>query len=257
MPRSRSAKLSHVDSEGRIRMVDVGDKPVTAREAVARGTVMMSPTARRLVQSGKNKKGDPLQAARLAGIMAAKRTSELIPLCHPLPLTHVSVDITPAPGGFAIDARARTSGQTGVEMEALTAIAVAALTLYDMVKAVDKGMVIGDICLLEKRGGKSGDYTRDQGSGIRDQFRGNAKGENQKPKTTKTKSNPKQENQNKTNTQHNKTHDNTGSRTGDPHEASPTTPTVQGELKRGKRHKANDTRTAQGEGKGKRLNAGR
>jgi cyclic pyranopterin monophosphate synthase len=185
MPRSRSAKLSHVDAEGRIRMVDVGDKAVTAREAVARGTVMMSSTARRLVRSGKNKKGDPLQAARLAGIMAAKRTSELIPLCHPLPLTHVSVDITPAPGGFAIDARARTSGQTGVEMEALTAIAVAALTLYDMVKAVDKGMVIGDICLLEKRGGKSGEYIRgrDQRSGISD---AKTKAKKSKPEPNKT-----------------------------------------------------------------------
>jgi cyclic pyranopterin monophosphate synthase len=141
-------------------MVDVGEKPVTAREAVARGTVMMSATARRLIQSGKIKKGDPLQAARLAGIMAAKRTSELIPLCHPLPLTHVSVDVAPVRGGFAIEARARTSAQTGVEMEALTAVAVAALTLYDMVKAVDKAMVIGEICLLEKTGGQSGKYVR-------------------------------------------------------------------------------------------------
>jgi cyclic pyranopterin monophosphate synthase len=188
MPRSSSPKLSHVDTQGRIRMVDVGEKPVTAREAVARGTVMMSATARRLVQSGKNKKGDPLQAARLAGIMAAKRTSELIPLCHPLPLTHVSVDITPARGGFAIDARARTSGQTGVEMEALTAIAVAALTLYDMVKAVDKEMVIGEICLLEKRGGKSGEYVRHQGSGIRDQ--GSVR-QKTKAKQTKTKNKTK------------------------------------------------------------------
>jgi cyclic pyranopterin monophosphate synthase len=141
-------------------MVDVGEKPVTAREAVARGTVMMSATARRLIQSGQIKKGDPLQAARLAGIMAAKRTSELIPLCHPLPLTHVSVDVAPVRGGFAIEARARTSAQTGVEMEALTAVAVAALTLYDMVKAVDKAMVIGEICLLEKTGGQSGKYVR-------------------------------------------------------------------------------------------------
>lgn len=160
MSRVRSPQLSHVDSEGRIRMVDVSGKAVTAREAVARGTVMMSVTARRLIQSGRIKKGDPLHAARLAGIMAAKRTSDLIPLCHPLPLTHVSVEITLARGGYVIDARARTSGQTGVEMEALTAVAIAALTLYDMVKAVDKGMVIGEICLIEKRGGKSGDYVR-------------------------------------------------------------------------------------------------
>jgi len=141
-------------------MVDVGDKPVTAREAVARGTVTMSATARRLIQSGQIAKGDPLQAARLAGIMAAKRTSELIPLCHPLPLSYVGIEITPARGGFAIEGRARTSGQTGVEMEALTAVAVAALTIYDMVKAVDKGMVIGEICLIEKQGGKSGHYRR-------------------------------------------------------------------------------------------------
>jgi cyclic pyranopterin phosphate synthase len=139
-------------------MVDVGDKASTAREAVARGTVRMSVTARRLVQSGTTKKGDALQAARLAGIMGAKRTADLIPLCHPLPLSHVSVDITPVRGGFAIEGRARTTGQTGVEMEALTAVAVAALTLYDMVKAVDKAMVIGEICLLEKRGGKSGTF---------------------------------------------------------------------------------------------------
>ena len=141
-------------------MVDVGDKAVTAREAVARGHISMSTAARRLVQSGQVKKGDPLQAARLAGIMAAKRTSELIPLCHPLPLTHVSVEITPARGGFAIEGRAKTSGQTGVEMEALTAVAVAALTIYDMVKAVDKDMVISGMCLVEKRGGKSGHYRR-------------------------------------------------------------------------------------------------
>lgn len=141
-------------------MVDVGDKPATAREAVARASIQMSATARRLIDSGQIKKGDPLQAARLAGIMAAKRTSELIPLCHPLPLTHVSVEIRPARGGFAIEGRAKTNGQTGVEMEALTAVAVAALTIYDMVKAVDKDMVIGDICLVEKRGGQSGHYVR-------------------------------------------------------------------------------------------------
>ena len=153
-------KLSHVDAKGRVKMVDVGDKASTAREAVARGSIRMSATARRLIQTGQIKKGDPLQTARLAGIMAAKRTSELIPLCHPLPLTHVGVEIMPARGGFAIEGRAKTTGQTGVEMEALTAVAVAALTIYDMVKAVDKDMVIGDICLVEKRGGKSGEYRR-------------------------------------------------------------------------------------------------
>ena len=143
-------------------MVDVGEKPVTAREAVARGTVSVSATARRLIRAGTLKKGDPLQAARLAGIMAAKKTSELIPLCHPLPLTVVQVDVAPTPRGFAIEARVRTSAQTGVEMEALTAVAVAALTLYDMIKAADKGMVIGDIRLMEKRGGRSGEYVRNR-----------------------------------------------------------------------------------------------
>jgi len=141
-------------------MVDVGEKPVTSREAIARGTVTVSAAARRLIRAGALKKGDPLQAARLAGIMAAKRTSELIPLCHPLPLSVVEVEVTPTRQGFAIQARVRTSARTGVEMEALTAVAVAGLTLYDMIKAVDKSMVIGDICLLEKRGGKSGDYRR-------------------------------------------------------------------------------------------------
>src|SRR5262245_2799186 len=113
------SRLSHVDERGRIRMVDVGEKAITAREAVAGGEVSMSTSARRLIRSGAIKKGDPLQAARLAGIMAAKRTAELIPLCHPLPLTHVAVDITPRKGGYAIRARVRTSAQTGVEMEAL------------------------------------------------------------------------------------------------------------------------------------------
>ena len=153
-------KLTHVDAKGRVRMVDVSDKAVTAREAVARGSIALSAAARRLIKTGKIKKGDPLQAARLAGIMAAKRTSELIPLCHPLTITHASVDIAANRSGFTIESRVRTSGQTGVEMEALTAVAVAALTIYDMVKAVDKDMVISDICLVEKRGGKSGDYKR-------------------------------------------------------------------------------------------------
>jgi cyclic pyranopterin phosphate synthase len=141
-------------------MVDVGDKPVTAREAVARGEITMSVTALRLIRQGALAKGDPLQTARLAGIMAAKRTSELIPLCHPLPLTHVSVELTGIRSGYRIEARVRTTSQTGVEMEALTAVAVAALTIYDMAKAVDKEMVIGDICLIEKKGGRSGHYRR-------------------------------------------------------------------------------------------------
>jgi cyclic pyranopterin phosphate synthase len=158
--RVRKPRLTHVDDEGRVRMVDVGDKAVTAREAVARGTIAMSATARRLIDEGQLKKGDPLPAARLAGIMAAKRTSELIPLCHPLALTHVSVELKKIRTGYEIVARVRTSGQTGVEMEALTAVAVAALTMYDMVKAVDQSMVIGEICLLEKRGGRSGEFVR-------------------------------------------------------------------------------------------------
>lgn len=153
-------KLSHVDARGKARMVDVGDKPVTDREAHATGDITMSAAALRLVRRGAIAKGDPLQVARLAGIMAAKQTASLIPLCHPLPLSHVSVEITPTRRGYRIDARVRTSAQTGVEMEALTAVSVAALTIYDMVKAVDKEMVIGGICLLEKSGGRSGPYRR-------------------------------------------------------------------------------------------------
>ena len=141
-------------------MVDVGDKAVTAREAVARGSIRMSALARRKVRSGAIKKGDPLQAARLAGIMAAKQTSALIPLCHPLPLSSIHVELTATRRGYDIEARVRTTAQTGVEMEALTAVAVAALTIYDMVKAVDKSMVIGDIALEYKTGGKSGTYRR-------------------------------------------------------------------------------------------------
>ena len=141
-------------------MVDVGAKAVTAREAVARGSITMSREALRLIRTGRVKKGDPLQTARLAGILAAKQTSALIPLCHPLPLTGVDVDLTPRARGYDIEARVRTTAQTGVEMEALTAVAVAALTIYDMVKAVDKAMVIGDITLMFKSGGRSGTYRR-------------------------------------------------------------------------------------------------
>lgn len=157
------AELSHVDAAGRVKMVDVGAKPLTAREAVARGHVTIGPEALALIRSGRIAKGDPLQAARLAGIMAAKRTSELIPLCHPLALTHVAVELEPTSDGYDIEARASTTGQTGVEMEALTAVSVAALTIYDMVKAVDRGMVIGNIRLMEKRGGKSGEWTAPRG----------------------------------------------------------------------------------------------
>jgi len=141
-------------------MVDVGGKPVTDREAVARGAVTIAPAALRLIRAGRVKKGDPLQAARLAGILAAKRTAELIPLCHPLPLSSVEVELRPIRGGYQIEARVRTSAQTGVEMEALTAVAVAALTIYDMVKAADKGMVIGQIRLIRKSGGRTGTYQR-------------------------------------------------------------------------------------------------
>ena len=141
-------------------MVDVGDKAITSREAIARGEIVMSRTALTLIRRGQVAKGDPLQTARLAGILAAKQTSSLIPLCHPLMLTHVSVDLIPTPRGYRIESKVRTAGQTGVEMEALTAVAVAALTIYDMVKAVDREMVIGDICLVEKKGGRSGHYRR-------------------------------------------------------------------------------------------------
>jgi cyclic pyranopterin phosphate synthase len=153
-------RLSHVDAKGKARMVDVGEKPVTNREAVARGEITMSAAALRLIRRGAVAKGDPLQTARLAGIMAAKQTAALIPLCHPLPLTHVAVELTPIRRGYRIEARVRTTAQTGVEMEALTAVSVAALTVYDMVKAVDKGMVIGSICVAEKKGGRSGHYRR-------------------------------------------------------------------------------------------------
>ena len=144
-------------------MVDVGEKPVTAREAIARGSITMSGEARRLIRTGAVKKGDPLQAARIAGILAAKRTASLVPLCHPLPLSSVNVELMPRARGYDIEARVRTTAQTGVEMEALTAVAVAALTVYDMVKAVDKTMVIGDIRLMFKSGGRTGVYTRQEG----------------------------------------------------------------------------------------------
>ena len=141
-------------------MVDVGAKAVTVREAIAAGRVIMSPATIRQIRAGNLKKGDPLQTARLAGIMAAKRTSELIPLCHPLALTFADVALTPVRDGYRIEATVRTAGQTGVEMEALTAVAVAGLTIYDMLKAIDKALVISDIRLKEKRGGRSGHYQR-------------------------------------------------------------------------------------------------
>jgi cyclic pyranopterin monophosphate synthase len=158
---SRTNRLTHVDPQtGEAKMVDVGMKPVTIREAEARGRIRISAAAMRLVRAGTLKKGDPLQVARLAGIMAAKQTSALIPLCHPLPLSSIDVDLRPRRDGFEIRARVRTTAQTGVEMEALTAVAVAGLTIYDMVKAADKTMTLTDIELVAKRGGTSGDYVR-------------------------------------------------------------------------------------------------
>ena len=151
-------KLTHVGPDGAARMVDVSGKAVTAREAVARGRIRMSRQAARLATSGAGKKGDPIQTARLAGIMAAKRTADLIPLCHPLQLSFADVVLTSRRDGFEIEARVRTNGPTGVEMEALTAVSVAALTIYDMLKAVDRAMEIGEIRVIEKRGGRSGEY---------------------------------------------------------------------------------------------------
>lgn len=158
--RPKPHALSHVDARGRITMVDVGEKPATMREASAVGEIRMSAAAVRAIRSGAVKKGDPLQAARLAGIMAAKRTADLIPLCHPLALSHVDVTLTPRRWGYTIAATVRTTGPTGVEMEALTAVTVAALTVYDMVKAVDRAMEITGICLTRKSGGRSGVYRR-------------------------------------------------------------------------------------------------
>ncbi len=154
-----SDELSHIDESGRARMVDVSAKADTAREAVARGTVRMQPETLALIQSGGVPKGDVIAVARLAGVMAAKRTHDLIPLCHPLLLTNIAVEITPdeADSALQIEATVRTTGKTGVEMEALTAVTIAALTVYDMCKAVDRGMRVESVRLAEKRGGKSGE----------------------------------------------------------------------------------------------------
>jgi cyclic pyranopterin phosphate synthase len=158
--RARAARLSHVDRAGATRMVDVSAKPNSVREAVASGRIRVGAAALRLVRSGRLKKGGVVEVARLAGILAAKRTGEAIPLCHPLPLTHVAVEVTPRRDGFAILARVKTEARTGAEMEALHAVALAALTLYDMLKAADKRMVIEAIRLERKRGGASGEFTR-------------------------------------------------------------------------------------------------
>ncbi|MBI5191283.1 MAG: cyclic pyranopterin monophosphate synthase MoaC [Nitrospirae bacterium] len=159
------SKLTHFDDHGGSRMVDVSDKDVTKREAFARGTVTMAPETFRLIMDRKLAKGDVLEVARLAGIMAAKKTPDIIPLCHPLALTSVELNFFPdeAKSLIEIEATARVTGKTGVEMEALTAVAAAGLTVYDMCKAVDKGMVIGDIRLMEKSGGRSGHFVREKG----------------------------------------------------------------------------------------------
>jgi cyclic pyranopterin phosphate synthase len=170
-PRAERRRLTHVDRSGRPRMVDVSDKPVTARRAVAEAAVAVSQETLSLVIDGGGPKGDVLGVAELAGVMAAKRTSDLIPLCHPLPLTDLVVAITPdrAAGLLRVRAEAATTAQTGVEMEALTAASVAALTVYDMVKGVEKGVEIRSVRLVSKTGGKSGDWARasDDGPGKR------------------------------------------------------------------------------------------
>ncbi|WP_109806736.1 cyclic pyranopterin monophosphate synthase MoaC [Sphingosinithalassobacter portus] len=150
--------LTHIDATGAAQMVDVSDKAVTSRQAIATGRITMTSEAAAAIREGSIKKGDVLAVARVAGIMAAKKTADLIPLCHPLPLTKVTIDLTPDDSGVTATATARTDGKTGVEMEALTAATTALLTIYDMAKAIDKAMIISDIRLLEKTGGKSGDW---------------------------------------------------------------------------------------------------
>jgi cyclic pyranopterin phosphate synthase len=159
----KAGRLSHIDAGGNAVMVDVTDKPVTDRTATARGHVAMAPATLSLILGGDVKKGDVLAVARLAGIMAAKRTSDLIPLCHPLPLSSVGLELSPSPDGAGIDiaATVRTAGRTGVEMEALTAVSIAALTIYDMCKAVDRAMRIEAVRVVQKSGGASGDFAQD------------------------------------------------------------------------------------------------
>ena len=155
-------RFSHVDDEGRVRMVDTSQKEITTRRAVASARVLMTPQTIDALRQHRTPKGDPLETARVAGIMAAKRTAELIPLCHPLPLTQIDVKAVLDDTGVTLEAEVLTNAQTGVEMEALTAVSVAALTVYDMCKALEKGMIITDIQLESKTGGKS-DYLRDRG----------------------------------------------------------------------------------------------
>jgi len=161
-------KLTHLDEEGKARMVDVSEKPQTAREAVAAGSVYMKPDTIRLIRDRAIPKGDVIAAARVAGIMGAKKTSELVPMCHPLALTSVTVDmnIDEKKSRIDLEAKVKTVGRTGVEMEALTAVSVAALTIYDMCKAVDREMTISDIMLMEKRGGRSGEFRRSTASPV-------------------------------------------------------------------------------------------
>ena len=152
--------LSHVDEQGRIRMVDTGGKEISSRRAVASARVLMKSETVEALRNRRTPKGDPLETARLAGIMAAKKTADLIPLCHPLPLTHIDVQAQLGDSGVSLTAEVSTNAQTGVEMEALTAVSIAALTIYDMCKALDKGMTITEVVLESKSGGKSGDYRR-------------------------------------------------------------------------------------------------
>ena len=160
MTQKEKPGLSHVDAEGRIKMVDVGAKAATSRRAQARGRVVMSAETIAAIRERRTAKGDPIETARLAGIMGAKQTSLLIPLCHPLPLTHVEVSIELDDSGAEIVASASTNGPTGVEMEAMTAVSIAALTLYDMCKAIDRYMTITEVRLEKKSGGRSGDWSR-------------------------------------------------------------------------------------------------
>ena len=157
------SSFTHIDDQGRVRMVDVTDKGATDRTAIARGAVQMRPETLEMIQDRRIKKGNVLETARIAGIMAAKRTADIIPMCHPLNLTHVQIDFSfdAAAGALEIEARARLTGRTGVEMEALTAVAAAALTIYDMCKSADRAMTIKDICLVRKTGGKSGTFMRE------------------------------------------------------------------------------------------------
>jgi cyclic pyranopterin monophosphate synthase len=162
MSEETEKQLSHLDAEGRIQMVNVGSKPVTARTAEACGSVRMSSETIAAIRERRTPKGDPLETARLAGIMAAKRTAGLIPLCHPLPLSHIDVQILIQDEGVEIKATTSTNAQTGVEMEALTAVSVAALTIYDMCKAIDREMIITEIRLTYKSGGRSGEWRREE-----------------------------------------------------------------------------------------------